>query len=158
MEQAGLNSVALYERKDLVVTRFGTKYTNISSSGNVITISDCQQAKLNIGTKINKNNRLSYQYNLSNLLFDMTTENFEIIELLTKSIYGFTPEFTFSNGDIKYVNICLQFQEAPLDNNVSNSFAISQKNNEFSINKFIDKALVLEGIGAMEIENTFIVS
>ncbi|MDX1701312.1 MAG: hypothetical protein R3250_11885 [Melioribacteraceae bacterium] len=157
MEQAGINSITLYERKDLVVTRFGSQYTDITNTGEVIEIENCQESKLAIATKINSNNRLSYQYTLSHLIFDLTLENFEKIELLTKSIYGFSPEFNFASGDIKFLNTCLQFQEAPLDNNVSNSFAISQKNNEFSQSVLINKALVTQGIGVMIVEDTNIV-
>jgi len=157
-EQAGIYKINLYENKGLNLIYNDDGYIeSITTTGQTISLTNCQEIKMDVEQVRNKNNKLSFIYNLEYFIFDLTFDKIDEILNLKSSIYGWMPELYFYNNNRKFVNEPLKYNNSELPN-TSNSFTIKLFNVVPTTERFqnsVDKSG--EGIGFWVIEDDFIV-
>ncbi len=140
-EQAGLYTLKLYENDGFVSTFDGSgNYLSLSTTGDTIEIEGCQKPKYKLETKKTGNNKTAYIHKFTFILYDFIDANIDILEQLKTSNYGWIAELRFMNGLYKFANTVIQFKSSELDNNSSNTFAISMQNDILSGSLLISKS------------------
>lgn len=125
MQQAGLNSIVLYENKDVSLTYDASgNVSDISNSGAVITIeNDENRPRLSQDIDSAANNDLLMNYIFDFLVFDFDQDT--ILSFLSTSIYGFIPVFNMNDSDVFLVNQPFFAEVGELNAQSSNSWPVS---------------------------------
>ena len=157
MEQGGINSITLYEDKGINVVYDGSnEIENIYTAGDTIEITN--DARINFSFETKKyNNKLKFVYTFDFIYWDLTLANFEEIQTLKKSIYGWKPLITFFNGNKKFIDTVFMFIDSKTENKKAN-YKISMSNQIPTLKGFetwVGIPAALEGVGYwfVEIDN-----
>lgn len=128
MEQAGLYKLDLYENKGVVITWVDKEsFSYISNTGEVISITNDLEPIFSKDLAEAFNNEIKYDYIFNYALNDLSTANFDEIEALSDSIYGFIAVGTYQNGKTFLINTPFFGVVQAVDSNVSHSFKVELK-------------------------------
>jgi uncharacterized protein (TIGR02145 family) len=122
-EQSGIEKIVLYENIDLtIVWANNTTIDSIITTGQTITLTDCEFLNYEDEAVIGANNKTLHDYTLFFRYFDLTLETIADIETLINT-YGWVPALFFRNGEKKVINTPFQLQQIDdLETNVSHNW------------------------------------
>lgn len=145
VEQAGIYRIVLYENKDVnLVFRPDGSIEGISNAGDILTLEnsdeDTRELDLILNPRKNKNNKLRYKHTIIWKQLGLDSSNFEIINTLKNSIYGWLAKIEFYNNTEKIITNPFRFNESSINNNISNHYEIALNNINFGnrMNSFIE--------------------
>ena len=124
--QAGVYKLDLYEAKDVVFTYDGNDdIDSISNSGEVYNFeTDYNDPKYSNGKESAKNNDLINAQKLEFHIDTLDSINFDIMEKLQSSIYGFIPLMELLDGSKFIINTPFFPEVSKLNSQVSHTFNI----------------------------------
>ena len=108
MYQAGIKNIKLYENYGIDFYHYNPAdkqdITHLEGIGSIIVIENKQQPEFKITTVLTKSGKLGFNYELKFLFFGLTLENFNIIDQLRRSKYGWCVDIELYDGTHKYFN------------------------------------------------------
>lgn len=128
ISQAGIYNLSLYENKDVVLTYSGDNITAISNSGDILTFNtDYNDPKFSNDLKEGNNNVVINDYTIEFHIETLDQSNFDTIESLQSSIYGWIPVIEFMDGQKYIINVEFKPEVGDLDSQNSHTFPIEMK-------------------------------
>lgn len=131
MEQAGVYKIVLYENKGLEFVYYGGKFTDITNTGDILTINSdgCETGRIEFiqNPERNDNNKLQYLSEISYVLYDYSKANLQLLRSIKRSIYGWIAVLYFYDNNIRAIPTPFVFDQSRIGNE-SNSFAIELVN------------------------------
>ncbi len=126
IQQAGIYKLDLYENKDVVLTfDSNDDITAISNSGDVLNFeTDYNDPKYSNDKEPGKNNIVINKHKILFHIDTLDQSNFDIIEKLQSSIYGWVVLIEFFSGDKYIINIPFFPEIDKLNSQVSHTFDI----------------------------------
>jgi len=127
ISQAGIYKLDLYENKEVVLTYDSNgDIDSITSSGDVLNFdTDNNSPELKNNLESGENNIIINDYEISFHIDSLSQENFDIIEKLQSSIYGYIPVFEFMDGQKYIINIPFKPVIKKVNSQVSHTFDIT---------------------------------
>lgn len=139
MYQAGIKNITLYENKGIDFYFWDandlTQISNISSLGSVISIENMQRPVFDIETKLLKIGKVGHDFKLKFLLFGLTVDNYNLIEQLFNSIYGWCFLVEFYDGSFRFYNTPLFVKDEKIKPHDEMSFELNMINPVSSLEK-----------------------
>ena len=134
MEQSGIYKIVLFENLGInyIFKQDGTEIYSITTTGESITLTQCENKIFNLVSKPIKkgsNRKLTYDYEITFDIFDLTDASFTQLEVLN-SINGWIPILYFRKGEIRILRSPLFFQQTELDVNKTHYYEIALKAQE----------------------------
>ena len=118
MYQAGVKNITLYENKNITFNFWDpedlNQITDINSGGQIINVENVQQPEFEIESELSKSGQIVFDYKAKFLLLGLTLDNYNLIEILTESIYGWHALVEFYDGTIKFFNVPLFMPESEI--------------------------------------------
>jgi len=129
MEQAGVNSIQLIEAKNLFI-QYNSDNTIVQLATDGATIEITAAYNKNLTIKEQSNNLFKYEIDFIDL-------NYEVINKIRKSIYGFLAVLKLNGGQTKIIPIPLNYQSSKQNNNISASYSTKITNFEATKKKIV---------------------
>lgn len=111
MYQAGLKNITLYENIGITFNYFDPlnlrKITDLQSLGAVILIENVQRPEYDLKGSLSKSGSPVNDINVKFLLLGLTLENYDLINQIKLSVYGWCVLVEFYDGTFKYYNVPL---------------------------------------------------
>jgi hypothetical protein len=142
MWQAGIKKITLYENKGITFRYWNpgdlNAITDLVSTGQVISIENIQRPEFEIKLKFGKSGKVLQDFKLEFLLFGLTLDNYDILNSLKTSIYGWCFLVEFYDGTIKYYNTPLYCRESEIKPHDEMSFKATMQTTVGTDKNYLD--------------------
>jgi hypothetical protein len=131
MYQAGVKNITLYENVNISFNYFDAlnlrRVTDLQSFGAVILIENLQQPEYDLSAKLSKSGSPVNDINLSFLLLGLTLENYDLINQIKISIYGWCFLVEYYDGTFKYYDTPLFYTDSKIAPHKEMLFEVKMK-------------------------------
>lgn len=131
MYQAGVKNITLYENTGISFNRYDPlnlrAITDLVGGGVVIRIENLQQPTYTIKSKF-KNGKVAHDYKIEFFLLGLTLENYDIINQIKTSIYGWCFLVEFYDGTFRFYDTPVRCLESEIKPHDEMSFKLTLEN------------------------------
>jgi len=142
MYQAGIKNITLYENKGITFNYYDgvnlNSINNLSGKGAILRIENNQQPKLNVELAFSRSGKLLSGYTVEFFLFGLLQDNYDLINTLTGSIYGWCFLVEFYDGTLKYYNTPIFCDGGKINPSTEMSYSVELKSRVSSVTKALD--------------------
>lgn len=131
MYQAGVKNITLYENTGISFNRYDPlnlrAITDLVGGGSVLLIENYQRPEYEVKLKF-KNGQLTQDYKLEFLLLGLTLDNYDLINQIKGSIYGWCFLVEFYDGTFKFYTAPVRCLESEIKPHDEMSFKLTLEN------------------------------
>jgi hypothetical protein len=131
MYQAGIKNITLYENTGITFNFYDPlnlrAITDLSNLGAVILIENMQQPEFDIKLKF-RNGFMAQDFKVEFLLLGLTLDNYNLLNQICSSIYGWCFLVEFYDGTFKYYNTPIWCRESDIKPHDEMSFSLALEN------------------------------
>jgi hypothetical protein len=141
MYQAGIKNITLYENTGITFNRYDPlnqrAITNIITDAATIFIDNINQPEFDIKLKF-KNGRMAQDFKIEFLLLGLTLENYDLLNQIKTSIYGWCFKVEFYDGSFRYYNTPVWCRESEIKPHDEMSFKATLENTVSSVEPYYE--------------------
>jgi hypothetical protein len=131
MYQAGVKNITLYENVNITFNHYDPlnlrKITDLQSLGAIITIENMQRPEYDLTSKLSKSGLVVQDISAKFFLLGLTLENYDLINQLKLSIYGWCFMVEYYDGTFKFYNVPLFCEGSKISPHKEMSFELTMK-------------------------------
>lgn len=131
MYQAGIKNITLYENKGIKKTHYDPlnlrAITALSGLGTILFIDNFQRPEFDIKIELSKSGRVVHDYTVKFLLLGLTLENYDLIQQIKCTIYGWVFLVEFYDGSFKFYDAPVFAGDSEIKPHEEMSFEIELK-------------------------------
>jgi len=131
MYQAGVKNITLYENKDVTANYYDPlnlrAITALSGGGVILLVENNQRPEFDVKLELSKSGKVVCDYSLEFLLLGLTLENYDLVNQIKSSIYGWNFLVEFYDGTFKYYNTPLFGDDSEIKPHEEMSFMVKLK-------------------------------
>jgi hypothetical protein len=141
MYQAGVKNITLYENKGIDFSYWDAldlrQISNIVSSGAIIQIENMQRPEFDIEQKL-KGGKMGHDYSFKFLLLGLTLDNYDMLNQIMTSIYGWCFLVEFYSGEFRFYNTPIFCLDGKIKPHNEMSIEVNMKNPVHSLKSYFE--------------------
>lgn len=160
MYQAGVKKITLYENKGISFRYFDqydhSQITEVVTLGQIIEIENINRPKFEIDSKFLNSGRLGSSYKIEFFLFGLLSDNIDLLNRLSNTIYGWVFMVEFYSGELLFYNVPVFCRANKIKPHDEMTFSVSLETNVPSIKTQLNFTSGISGIPVYRFDTTIL--